>query len=57
LVLKEVIDRLHDNYIASKTSTTKLGFQFGSTGAKSGENEGGEEFQSRSQLQHATWDV
>jgi hypothetical protein len=28
LVLKELIDRLHDNFIASKTSTTKLGFQF-----------------------------
>jgi hypothetical protein len=28
LVLKELIDRLHDTFIASKTSTTKLGFQF-----------------------------
>jgi hypothetical protein len=28
LVLKELNDRLHDIFIASKTSTTKLGFQF-----------------------------
>jgi hypothetical protein len=28
LVLEELIYRLHYTYIASKTSTTKLGFQF-----------------------------
>jgi hypothetical protein len=28
LVLKELIDSLHDTFIAYRTSTTKLGFQF-----------------------------
>jgi hypothetical protein len=28
LLLKELIDRIHDTFMASKTSTTKLGFQF-----------------------------
>jgi hypothetical protein len=46
LVPKELIDRLHDTFIASKTSTTK---QRGASPENMGD---GEEFQSRSQLQH-----
>jgi hypothetical protein len=59
-VLKELIDRLNGTFIASRMSTTKLGFQFrkqvevrGGEFVNSAEKMGdGEEFKSRSQSQH-----
>jgi hypothetical protein len=37
LVLKELIDRHYDTFIASKTFTTKLGFQLKQVEVKMGE--------------------
>jgi hypothetical protein len=63
LELKELIDRLHDTFIASKTSTTQLGFQFRKQvevrGAKSGEYVGWERISKPQAVAAAvaTWDV
>jgi hypothetical protein len=60
LVLKELIDCFHDTFIATKSSTTKLGFQLRKQVEviePSSENMGdGEEFKSVAAA-IATWDV